>query len=101
MRQLFRALLPALLLTASLPAGAQYPAKPVRLLVGFTPGGGVDILARQLAQKLTERWGKPVVVENRSGAASNIAAGIVAKNAPDNDTLIIVVSSHAIYHVMY
>jgi tripartite-type tricarboxylate transporter receptor subunit TctC len=88
MKQLLRALLPALLLTATLPAGAQYPAKPVRLLVGFAPGGGVDILARQLAQKLTERWGKPVVVENRSGAAGNIATGIVAKSEPDGYTLV-------------
>src|SRR5437879_12698895 len=95
MRQLLRALLPALLLIASLPAGAQYPAKPVRLLVGFAPGGGVDIVARQLAQKLTERGGKRFVVQTRGGAAGDGATDYVAKRAPDAYTLPPAVSWHA------
>jgi len=86
---------------APVPAAAQYPVKPVHLLVGFSPGGGVDIVARLLAQKLSERWGKPVVVENRTGAAGNIATAAVAKSAPDGYTLIMAFSSHASNPALY
>ena len=74
-----------------------YPAKPVRLVVGFAPGGGTDILARGLGQKLTEYWSQQVVVDNRPGATGTIGADFVAKAVPDGYTLLLgSVNSNAI-----
>jgi len=70
-------------------AQGAYPERPVRFLVGYAPGGPVDIIGRILGDKLAERWGQPVVVENITGAAGNIAGDRVAKAAPDGYTLLV------------
>jgi tripartite-type tricarboxylate transporter receptor subunit TctC len=87
MRYLFVLLATALV---SGPAAAQtYPSQPIRFVVPFTPGTGMDIIARQVGTRLTERLGQPVVVENRPGASGNIGADIVAKAAPDGYTIMV------------
>ena len=73
----------------ALPARSQeYPVKPVRVIVGFPAGGGSDLIARVLAQKLSGALGQPVVVENRPGASANIAAELAVRSAPDGHTLL-------------
>ena len=84
-----RTLLLALISLACAPALAQsFPTKPIQVIVPLAPGGGTDLLARVIADKLREKFGQPVTVENRSGAAGNIGADYVFKAAPDGHTLL-------------
>src|SRR4051812_28114558 len=86
----------------SISAMAQdYPQRPIRLLVGFTPGGSTDLVGRLVAAKLAERLGQQVVVDNRAGASGIIAAEIVAKSQPDGYTLLMSGSSISIVGSLY
>ena len=78
-----------LFFTAATAAGAQpYPNRPVKLLVGFPAGGGLDVLARIVGQRVSEQWGQPIIIDNRPGAGSNIAGDLAAKSTPDGFTLL-------------
>jgi tripartite-type tricarboxylate transporter receptor subunit TctC len=81
--------------------GQTYPAKPIRLLIGAPPGGGNDVLGRVVAQRLTDRIGQQVVVENRGGAGQTIAGDIAAKSPADGYTLLLVSSSFMISALVY
>ena len=86
----------AMVLSASALAQA-YPSRAVRFIVPFPPGGATDIIARVLAQKMTDAWSQPVVVENRAGAAGAIGSDAVAKSAPDGYTILMgTTSTHAV-----
>ena len=81
----------------ALPAAAQtFPNKPVRLIVGFVPGGGTDLAARYVAGALSELWGNTVLVDNRAGAGGNVATELTARAAPDGYTVTLCTIAHAI-----
>ncbi|MEQ1776800.1 MAG: tripartite tricarboxylate transporter substrate binding protein [Burkholderiales bacterium] len=96
----------ALCLSAGV-AGAQpsgvndYPRKPIRIIIGFTPGGGPDVTARYLAQKLTESLKQQVIVDNRPGAGGTVGANLVANANPDGYTLLSVSTAHAVSPAIY
>ncbi len=100
MRKTLAMFIAAVILPMVTPASAQvptYPDKPIRILVPFPVGGVADTFGREIGRKLTEAWGQPVVVDNRTGAGGNIGADIVAKSAPDGYTLVIGnIGTHAV-----
>ena len=90
-----------LALFASAAVAQSYPAKPVRLVVAFTPGSSTDIIGRAVAAKLQETWGQPVVVENRAGAGGTVGSEFVLRSDPDGYTLLANSSAHAANPGMY
>jgi len=98
MRRVIAVLMFALCALVQVQAQAQspYPSKPVKLIVAFPPGGSTDVTARLLASKLQDKWGQPVVVENRPGAGANIGTAFVAHAAPDGQTLLLATTALAI-----
>ena len=88
MRIMKYVLVVAMLIFPALAMAQSYPAKPIRIVVPFPPGGIADLFARVIGQKFGEAWGQPAVVENRPGAGGNIGAEIVAKSPPDGYTLV-------------
>lgn len=97
----FLAAISALSLQCAHAAADVYPSKPVRLIVPFTPGTGIDILSRAIGQRLQDRWGRSVVVENRPGASGNIGTDAGAKAPSDGHTLVMTVNTLAINAGLY
>jgi tripartite-type tricarboxylate transporter receptor subunit TctC len=93
--------LAAVCTSGNVSAQATYPAKTIRWIVGYTPGGTADMLARAVGQKLTETWGQQVVVENRPGAGTNIGTEVAAKAPPDGYTLFMPTVANTINPTLY
>ncbi len=91
----------ALAALAGAAASQDYPHKTIRMIVPFAAGGPTDVIARTIAQKLTESWGQPVVIDNRGGAGGNLGTDIAAKAAPDGYTVVMVIVGHAINASLY
>ncbi|MGH8621172.1 MAG: Bug family tripartite tricarboxylate transporter substrate binding protein, partial [Burkholderiales bacterium] len=70
-------------------AAEKFPSRPVRMIIPYAPGGATDITARQLQTRISERWGQPVIVDNRPGASGNIALELAARATPDGYTLMV------------
>lgn len=84
-----------LIIAGAAPAQDKFPSRPLRILVGFGPGSGTDVLAREVALKMADHWGQGVVVDNRPGAAAVIASELLTRATPDGHTMVIVSIGHA------
>ncbi len=91
----------AVMMSSKFATAASYPTRPVRLIVGQAAGSGSDILARLIAQQLSERLGQPFIVEARPGAGGNLGAEAVVRAAPDGHTLLVITSTNSINTVLY
>ena len=93
--------LTAMASNATAQTAANYPSRPIKIVVPFAPGGTTDMLARLVGQRLTLAWGQPVVIENKPGAGATLGADIVAKSAPDGYTLLMGAAHHTIAQKVY
>jgi tripartite-type tricarboxylate transporter receptor subunit TctC len=87
----------SLLLGLAAAAAQDFPSRPIKLIVGFAPGGGVDTVARLVGQEMSKSLGQPIVIENRPGAAGTIGAGAAARSEPDGYTLVMLPGGHPLY----
>src|SRR6266581_792195 len=90
-----------LALLSCMAQGQAFPSRTVTLVVPFSPGTGIDILARVIGPKLSQKWGQPVVIENKPGASGNIGSDFVAKSAPDGHTLMVTVNTFTITPALF
>ena len=100
-RELITLLGGAIMMSAAAKAAEPFPTRPIRLVVPYPAGGGTDIVARVLGQKLHESLGQPVVIDNRGGAGGTLGTAVAAKSAPDGYTLLLVPTSHVINPSIY
>src|SRR3989440_7268866 len=95
------AIFAVLALAASVVQSQQYPTKPVRVVAPFAPGGGSDFIARLIAQKLSERFGQQVIVENKPGAGGNLGAEFVVRSPADGYTILLTPASYTVNPALY
>src|SRR5215475_9816285 len=100
-RWLHRLVVLILAFAAGAAAAQDFPTHPIRIVVGFPPGGGVDLVARLIGQEMAKGLGQPVIVENKPGAAGTIGANFVAKSEPDGYTLLITPGGHALFGAVF
>jgi tripartite-type tricarboxylate transporter receptor subunit TctC len=100
--QVAAAVLAGALFSAGLLPAQDYPSRPIRIMVAYTPAGTTDILARLLAQKMNEKWGQPVIVDNRPGANGNIGTELAARASPDGYSILMATAAtHSINNTLY